>query len=78
MLANPATLRTLHLGSPASGQARTTCQHACHGVLLKEAQNVQTVGTNPWLILPVFAVIITVLAYNFLGDGLRDAAAPYR
>ena len=48
------------------------------GVLLKEAQNVQTVGINPWLILPVFAVIITVLAYNFLGDGLRDAADPYR
>ena len=48
------------------------------GVLLKEAQNVQTVGINPWLILPVFAVIVTVLAYNFLGDGLRDAADPYR
>ena len=48
------------------------------GVLLKEAQNVQTVGINPWLILPVFAVIVTVLAYNFLGDGLRDAADSYR
>ena len=46
--------------------------------LLKEAQNVQTVGINPWLILPVFAVIVTVLACNFLGDGLRDAADPYR
>ena len=48
------------------------------GVLLKEAQNVQAVGLYPWLILPVFAVIVTVLAYNFLGDGLRDAADPYR
>ena len=48
------------------------------GRLLKEAQNVQTVGINPWLILPVFAVIVTVLAYNFLGDGLRDAADPHR
>ena len=48
------------------------------GVLLKEAQNVQTVGINPWLILPAFAVIVTVLAYNFLGDGLRAAADPYR
>ena len=48
------------------------------GVLLKEAQNVQTVGINPSLILPVFAVIVTVLAYNFLGDGLRAAADPYR
>ena len=48
------------------------------GVLLKVAQNVQTVGINPWLILPVFAMTVTVLAYNFLGDGPRDAADPYR
>ena len=38
----------------------------------------QKVGINPWLILPVFAVIITVLAYNFLGDGMCNAADPYR
>ena len=49
----------------------------CWGVLLKEAQNVNTVATAPWLLLPGFAVIITVLALNFLGDGLRDAADPY-
>ena len=36
----------------------------------------QTVGINPWLILPVFAVIVTVLAYNFLGDGLRARRRP--
>lgn len=48
------------------------------GVLLKEAQNVRTVALHPWLMLPVLFVIITVLAFNFLGDGLRDAADPYK
>ena len=48
------------------------------GVLLQEAQNISTVAIYPWLMIPVFAVIITVLAFNFLGDGLRDAADPYR
>lgn len=47
------------------------------GVLLQEAQSVQTVALYPWLLTPVFAVIVTVLAFNFLGDGLRDAADPY-
>jgi peptide/nickel transport system permease protein len=47
------------------------------GVLLKEGQNVQAVALNPWLLTPVFFVIITVLAFNFVGDGLRDAADPY-
>ena len=47
------------------------------GVLLQEAQNVQTVAMAPWLMLPGAAVIISVLAYNFLGDGVRDAADPY-
>ena len=44
------------------------------GVLLKEAQNVNTVATAPWLLIPGFAVVTAVLALNFLGDGLRDAA----
>jgi peptide/nickel transport system permease protein len=48
------------------------------GVLLRDAQNVETVALYPWLILPVLAVIIAVLCLNFLGDGLRDAADPYR
>ncbi len=48
------------------------------GVLLKEAQNVRSVALYPWIMLPVLFVIITVLAFNFLGDGLRDAADPYR
>ncbi|MCE0504106.1 ABC transporter permease [Roseivivax sp. GX 12232] len=47
------------------------------GVLLQEAQNVNTVATAPWLLLPGVAVVVAVLALNFLGDGLRDAADPY-
>jgi peptide/nickel transport system permease protein len=48
------------------------------GVLLQDAQNVRTIATAPWLLIwPSAAVVITVLAYNFLGDGLRDAADPY-
>jgi len=46
-------------------------------VLLKEAQNLQSVALAPWLMLPGIAVIITVIALNILGDGLRDAADPY-
>jgi peptide/nickel transport system permease protein len=48
------------------------------GVLLTEAQNINAVALYPWLLLPVVPVVITVLAFNFLGDGLRDAADPYR
>ena len=48
------------------------------GVLLNEAQQVQVVVLYPWLLFPGLFVIITVLAFNFLGDGLRDAADPYR
>lgn len=48
------------------------------GVLLQEAQNVRAVATAPWLLSPAVAVVLAVLALNFLGDGLRDAADPYR
>lgn len=48
------------------------------GVLLNEAQNINVVALYPWLILPVLPVMITVLAFNFFGDGLRDAADPYK
>ena len=48
------------------------------GVLLNEAQNINVVALYPWLMLPVVPVIIVVLAFNFLGDGLRDAADPYK
>jgi peptide/nickel transport system permease protein len=47
------------------------------GVLLSESQNISVVALYPWLMLPVVPVIITVLAFNFFGDGLRDAADPY-
>jgi len=48
-----------------------------YGVLLQSAQNVQTVALYPWIMLPAVFVIVAVLAFNFLGDGLRDAADPY-
>ena len=48
------------------------------GVLLQDAQNVRTVALNPWLMIPALFVIITVISFNFVGDGLRDAADPYR
>jgi peptide/nickel transport system permease protein len=48
------------------------------GVLLQEAQNLQSIALAPWLLLPGLAVIITVLSLNILGDGLRDASDPYR
>ena len=47
------------------------------GTLLQEAQNIRAISTAPWLFLPGVGVVIAVLALNFLGDGLRDAADPY-
>jgi peptide/nickel transport system permease protein len=47
------------------------------GVLLQQASNIQAVASTPWLMLPAVPVIMAVLAFNFLGDGLRDAADPY-
>ncbi len=48
------------------------------GVLLNEAQNINVVALYPWLMTPVIPVILIILAYNFFGDGLRDAADPYK
>ncbi|MFT5176804.1 MAG: peptide/nickel transport system permease protein [Gammaproteobacteria bacterium] len=48
------------------------------GVLLSESQNINAVALYPWLMLPVVPVIVIVLAFNFMGDGLRDAADPYK
>ena len=48
------------------------------GVLLKEAQNIRSLATAPWLFAPGVAVVIAVLSLSFLGDGLRDAADPYQ
>ena len=50
---------------------------ASWGVLLNEAQNINVVALYPWLMLPVVPVFVVVLSFNFLGDGLRDAADPY-
>ena len=48
------------------------------GVLLKAAQNVRSVAAYPWMLIPALFVIVTVMAFMFVGDGLRDAADPYR
>jgi peptide/nickel transport system permease protein len=48
------------------------------GVLLNEAQNINVVALYPWLMLSVVPVFVVVLAFNFMGDGLRDAADPYK
>jgi peptide/nickel transport system permease protein len=47
------------------------------GVLLQEAQNIQTLALAPWLLIPGLVVILAVLAFNLVGDGLRDASDPY-
>ena len=47
------------------------------GVLLREAQNLRSLVIIPWVLLPALAVVVTVMAFNFVGDGLRDAADPY-
>lgn len=47
------------------------------GVLLQDAQNLRSISLAPWLLFPGLAVVLVVLAFNFLGDGLRDAADPY-
>ncbi len=48
------------------------------GVLLQQAQNVQALAISPWLLLSAVPVIVVILALNFMGDGLRDAADPYQ
>jgi peptide/nickel transport system permease protein len=47
------------------------------GVLLQQAQNIQALAISPWLLIPAIPVTIVILAFNFMGDGLRDAADPY-
>ncbi|WPJ95365.1 ABC transporter permease [Coraliomargarita algicola] len=47
------------------------------GVMLQEAMNIDVVANYPWLLLPVFMIIMTVMCFNFVGDGMRDAADPY-
>jgi len=47
------------------------------GVMLKDAQNIQTLAISPWQLVVAIPVIVVILAFNFMGDGLRDAADPY-
>ncbi|MBE7469760.1 MAG: ABC transporter permease [Anaerolineae bacterium] len=47
------------------------------GVLLQDAQNVSSIALAPWLLLPALFLVLTIVAFNFFGDGLRDAADPY-
>lgn len=47
------------------------------GVLLKEVQNIQSIALYPWVFSPALAITMVILAFNFLGDGLRDASDPY-
>jgi peptide/nickel transport system permease protein len=47
------------------------------GVLLQQAQNIQSLAISPWLLIPAVPVIVVIIAFNFMGDGLRDAADPY-
>lgn len=47
------------------------------GVLLAESQKISVLAESPWLLLPAIPIIIVVLAFNFMGDGIRDAADPY-
>ena len=48
------------------------------GVLLKDAQDISNIANYPWRLIPLFFVVVAVLAFNFLGDGIRDAADPYK
>ena len=45
--------------------------------MLVEAQNVRSIALTPWVLVPGLIVIIIILSFNFIGDGLRDAADPY-
>lgn len=47
------------------------------GVMLQDCQNLQTVANYPWLLAPVLFIVLTILAFNFAGDAMRDAADPY-
>ena len=48
------------------------------GALLNAAQKIHVIVDRPWLLIPALLVIVTVLCFNFVGDGIRDAADPYK
>jgi peptide/nickel transport system permease protein len=47
------------------------------GLMMRNTQDIQTLGQNSWILAPIVFIVIAVLGFNFLGDGLRDAADPY-
>jgi peptide/nickel transport system permease protein len=47
------------------------------GLLMRDAQTIDTLGAHPWIMFPTIFIILSVLGFNFLGDGLRDGADPY-
>lgn len=47
------------------------------GLMMKNTQDIQTLGQNSWILAPIVFIVAAVLGFNFLGDGLRDAADPY-
>ncbi|MDR1446628.1 MAG: ABC transporter permease [Treponema sp.] len=47
------------------------------GLLMRDAQTIETLGSHPWIMMPVLFIVIAVLGFNFFGDGLRDGADPY-
>ncbi|MGE9293715.1 MAG: ABC transporter permease [Puniceicoccales bacterium] len=77
---------TLSLGVPGMILAETTLSFlglglrppvVSWGVMLQETMNMDVVANYPWLLLPVIVLIMTVMCFNFVGDGMRDAADPY-
>jgi peptide/nickel transport system permease protein len=47
------------------------------GLMMRNTQDIQTLGQNSWILAPIAFIVVAVLGFNFLGDGLRDAADPY-
>ena len=47
------------------------------GLMMRNTQDIQTLGQHAWILSPIIFIVIAVLGFNFLGDGLRDAADPY-
>jgi len=47
------------------------------GLMMRNTQDIQTLGQNAWILAPIAFIVMAVLGFNFLGDGLRDAADPY-
>ena len=60
------------------GDAFTRAPMISWGLLLNAAQNIQNLGSYPWVLAPVVGVLIAVMSFNMLGDGLRDAIDPYQ